>query len=220
MNTDRTDPGDEGTTRDQRIAWEEQYESPHPVWRGPGEVEPGLPADGHVLELGCGNGKTLAALGPRHGLIVGVDFSRNALRTCGRLEGSMAELRLVQADMLDLPFPDGLFDLVLCYHVLDHALAAERGRAAREIVRVTRPAGAISFRGFAAEDLRAQKGSEVEPRTYARGRGLIYHYFDGPEVGVLFPGTRLAALEKRSKARRFRGRSVERVEIGALFIRA
>jgi SAM-dependent methyltransferase len=219
MTIDRFDPPDPRGKRDQRGAWEAEYAQPHPLWRGPGELEAGLPGGGALLELGCGNGKTLAALGPLHPLVVAVDFSRNALLACARLEGKMPQLRLVQADMTELPFPDDLFDLVLCYHVLDHALEAERRTAAREVVRVTRSGGTISFRGFAVEDLRSRKGAEVEPRTYARGRGLIYHYFDEREVEGLFPGASPTAVERRTRAKTFHGKQVERVEIAASYLK-
>ena len=220
MSGDDPDPHYFRATKDQRRAWEAEYASPHPVWRGPGDLEAGLPEGGTLLEVGCGNGKTLAPLAARYRLVAGIDFSRNALRSCAHLEAAMPELRLVQADMTELPFPEGLFNLVLCYHVLDHVLEAARRSAAREIVRMTRPAGTISFRGFAAEDLRSRKGVEVEARTYARGRGLLYHYFDEAEVEGLFPGTRPMAVERRSRAKRFQGKQVERVEWAASYLKA
>jgi len=202
-----------------RASWEAEYAGPHPVWRGPGELEPGLPEAGLVLELGCGNGKTLSALAARERTIVGLDFSRNAVAACRRFQNEMPDLMLVQADMADLPFNDDCFDLVLCYHVLDHARAQLRRSAAHEIVRVTKPEGTISFRGFSTIDLRFGKGVEVEPRTFSRGKGLIYHYFEEDEVKGLFIGTELRAFERRSRPKRFHGERVERAEIAAAFVK-
>ena len=42
-------------------------------------------------------------------------------------------------DVMDLALEDASFDLVLCAHVLD--IVADRGRAVRELHRVTRPGG-------------------------------------------------------------------------------
>jgi SAM-dependent methyltransferase len=45
----------------------------------------------------------------------------------------------VQADVRDLPFRDGMFDLILCVHVLEHVL--DDRAALRELFRVLRPGG-------------------------------------------------------------------------------
>lgn len=45
----------------------------------------------------------------------------------------------VQADLTLLPFPNGTFDLVICYHVLEHVI--EDQKAMREMARVMNPAG-------------------------------------------------------------------------------
>jgi SAM-dependent methyltransferase len=45
----------------------------------------------------------------------------------------------VQADIMDLPFPDGRFDLVVCSHVLEHV--HDDAKALREIYRVLKPEG-------------------------------------------------------------------------------
>ncbi len=45
----------------------------------------------------------------------------------------------VQADLTDLPFPDGHFDVVLSSHVLEHV--RDDGAAIAEIARVLRPGG-------------------------------------------------------------------------------
>jgi SAM-dependent methyltransferase len=45
----------------------------------------------------------------------------------------------VKADITDLPFPTGSFDVILCSHVLEHVL--DDRRAMRELYRVLRPGG-------------------------------------------------------------------------------
>lgn len=45
----------------------------------------------------------------------------------------------VQLDVMEMPFPDGSFDVVLCNHVLEHV--ADDRAAMREIHRVLRPGG-------------------------------------------------------------------------------
>lgn len=211
--------GSNPSFRDQRASWDEEYGKGHPVWRGPGEPGASLPDKGLALELGCGNGKTLAALSAREGGVVGLDFSRNAMALCRPLELRSERVMLVLGDIARLPFRDEAFSLVLAYHVLDHQLAAGRAAAIGEIERVLRPGGMVRFRGFSVKDLRFAKGREVEPRTYARGRGLAYHYFDEREVGTLFPGLRLASIETSVREKLYHGQHVERAEINASFLK-
>jgi SAM-dependent methyltransferase len=85
-----------------------------------------------VVELGCGNGRYLAAIPG----CIGVDLSM------GMLDAARARVPgrpLVQGDAQAIPFADGSLDTVLApmmlYHVPDRALAA------REMRRVLRPGG-------------------------------------------------------------------------------
>jgi SAM-dependent methyltransferase len=49
------------------------------------------------------------------------------------------ERAMVKADITDLPFPDGSFDVILCSHVLEHVV--DDRKAMRELHRVLRPGG-------------------------------------------------------------------------------
>jgi SAM-dependent methyltransferase len=96
----------------------------------------GLPADARILDAGCGSGRNMVELA-RHGEITGIELSPTSVRlararNCGEvLEGSV----------LDLPFPEGAFDLVVSLDVIEH-LQDDAG-ALRELRRVTRPGGAL-----------------------------------------------------------------------------
>jgi ubiquinone/menaquinone biosynthesis C-methylase UbiE len=87
-----------------------------------------------LLVVGCGSGLEAAILAK--GLnthVVGVDVDTNFdVRA-----SALADLR--QADARALPFPDGSFDVVYCYHALEHI--PEPVRAIREIARVLRSGG-------------------------------------------------------------------------------
>ena len=95
---------------------------------------------GRLLEVGSGEGGNLFHLGPRHDLTVGVDLSlsKAALATT-----SIPWARFVCADALRLPFPDGLFDRVLCRDVLHHLETDRRRDAVAELYRVCRPDGEV-----------------------------------------------------------------------------
>lgn len=95
-------------------------------------VEPLAPNS--VLDAGCGEGETLARLDslPRRGTVA-VDLSERAVRHVrGRI--SWADVSVANVD--ELPFGDGSFDLVLCLEVLEHL--AEPEAALEELARVSR----------------------------------------------------------------------------------
>lgn len=92
-----------------------------------------------VLDLGSGTGTVTEELAARtQGQVIGVDLDPGMVAYAQKREGR-AEYRL--GDAHDLAFRDGWFDVVACHFVLmwcHHPL-----RAAREMVRVTRPGGAV-----------------------------------------------------------------------------
>jgi ubiquinone/menaquinone biosynthesis C-methylase UbiE len=98
--------------------------------------------DALALDIGCGPGLQAVRLA-RHGLrVCAADFSPAALGQAERTveaAGLADRVEVVQADLLDLPFPDGRFDLVLCWGVLMHIPDVERAIA--ELCRVVAPGG-------------------------------------------------------------------------------
>jgi SAM-dependent methyltransferase len=97
-----------------------------------------------LLDAGCGGGEDVAALArlvAPDGRVVGVDVSEAALERAGAATAGLAGVELRRADVAALPFPDATFDGVRVDRTLHHV---ERPEAAvAELVRVTRPGGAI-----------------------------------------------------------------------------
>jgi ubiquinone/menaquinone biosynthesis C-methylase UbiE len=177
---------------------------------------PPLPEGARILELGCGDGRTLAALGTLPCTLVGLDRARAALALCRPPAGQPA-FRLVWGDARCLPFPDQSFDAVLLLHVLGHGLADDRERMAAEAVRVTAAGGRLHLRVFSHADLRAETGVEIEERSRLRRTGVLTHYFTEDEVVALFPSCRALRLETVRWHLRVRGAALLRAEIEADF---
>jgi ubiquinone/menaquinone biosynthesis C-methylase UbiE len=99
-----------------------------------------------VLEIGCGTGNLLTALGRRLPGVeaLGIDPDPGALRIARR-KAARAKLpvRYERAFAGELPIPDGSFDCVLSSFMLHHLDDDERGRALREVRRVLRPGGRL-----------------------------------------------------------------------------
>lgn len=69
----------------------------------------------NALSVGCGTGEEAAALATTLGLsVTGVDMAAEFSEQAGRYA------KLVRGDATALDFPDASFDLVYCYHVLEH----------------------------------------------------------------------------------------------------
>ncbi|NDY57632.1 methyltransferase domain-containing protein [Desulfovibrio sulfodismutans] len=104
----------------------------------------GLRPGDRVLEVGCGLGLDLAALGadvgPR-GLAVGLDMSRIMLERTRQAAPPRACLAFAAGDALALPFADAVFHACRVDRTLQHV--ADPFQALAEMARVTRPGGRV-----------------------------------------------------------------------------
>lgn len=110
-----------------------------------------LPADGPVIDVGCGTGSLAAALASSGGgrSVVGVDVAAPYIAFARQRAASPA-LRFEVGDACALSYADGTFAAALAQLVLN--FVPDAARAAREMRRVTRPGGVVTacvwdFRG-------------------------------------------------------------------------
>lgn len=196
-------------------AWERDYRLRGERWGGAVRDLPAPGKDGRVLELGCGNGKTLAALAADQRNLVGIDLAPAAIALACRSIPS--PISLLVADAGALPFKDGSYDLVCAVHVLGHLKRQDRVRAAAESSRVLGGDGRLFFRGFSTKDMRCGKGVEEERSSYRRGDGILTHYFTEGEVAALFAMLDPVCVRTRTWTVRIRGTAYLRAEIEGLF---
>lgn len=95
-----------------------------------------------VLDLGIGTGASLSYY-PSRGRIIGIDLSSGMLREARKkiAERGLEHVTLVQANALELPFPDNAFDHVFISHVISvvsdpYRLIAEAQRVAKPDARI------------------------------------------------------------------------------------
>ncbi|MER7667238.1 class I SAM-dependent methyltransferase [Kitasatospora sp. NPDC096128] len=121
-----------------------------------------------VLDCACGIGTQaigLAALGHR---VTGTDLSPvSAARAVAEAAARGLRLPTAAADMRELPFPDGRFDVVVCAdNALPHLLMAEDVRAALgEMRRVLRPGGLMLLSTRPYDELRRDRPASTPPQT-------------------------------------------------------
>lgn len=196
-------------------AWDKDYRNRGRLWGSAVKNLPTLPAASAVLELGCGDGKTLAGM-PGDWRIAAVDISREALRLC---RASPTVAGLVQADATLLPFRENSFDAVFAFHVTGHLRLPARCALAREAARVLSVGGKLFFREFGAEDMRAGQGEEVESGTFRRGEGMLTHYFTEAEALQLFCDFKVQSIRTHRWKMRVKGKELPRAEIEAVFLK-
>ena len=104
-----------------------------------------LRAGTRVLDAGCGNGRHLCESFRTPGVdVAGVDLKWDDLSKARGFLSLMAGDRegrwlVAQADITNLPFSDGSFDVVICSEVLEHI--EDNQTAVAELVRVLKPGG-------------------------------------------------------------------------------
>lgn len=86
-----------------------------------------------LLDVGCGEGFVLAALGEHAQGAQAVDLSEAAVAAC---QAANPHVTAQVASALDLPFDDDAFDVVICLEVLEHL--EDPAAAVRELSRVSR----------------------------------------------------------------------------------
>jgi ubiquinone/menaquinone biosynthesis C-methylase UbiE len=93
-----------------------------------------------VLDAGCGTGAVMQYLKP-YGRVTGFDYSTEALR----FSRQRGHVRLTQASVMQLPFADREFDLIVSFDVISEA-GVDDVAALGEFTRVLKPGGHLLVR--------------------------------------------------------------------------
>lgn len=170
---------------DQVQKWDDLYRTQKRAWRGVTRLEGvPFPEGSSVLELGCGNGKTLMALKEMGFKVTGMDFSEEAIAASRSLLGEDTDLKC--ASVLDIPYDEESFDGVVMFHVLEHITPEEEKTAVSEIYRVLKPNGKLMLKSFSPGDMRSEKGQRIDSSSVIRGNGILYRYRSEDEIKNLF----------------------------------
>lgn len=185
-------------------AWKSEYKSS--IWKGHYSLGPlGTGCKGRLLDAGCGTGKYAIPLRMRGFKVTGVDVSPGALKMAAKASKCRElDIDFLAADICHLPFQDASFDVIWCYGVLQHLLQAEREQTISEFGRLLSGEGMLFLEVMGKEDMR-YGGCVVEPDTFNRKKGIIYHYFDKNELKGLLGGFS-CRIEDSKKEKRFNGR--------------
>jgi ubiquinone/menaquinone biosynthesis C-methylase UbiE len=109
-----------------------------------------LRSNERVLDVAAGNGNASLAAARRYADVTATDYVPELLeQTSRRAAADGLPLRTQVADVENLPFSDGEFDVVLS--TFGVMFAPDQARAAAEMLRVTRPGGRIGLANWTPE---------------------------------------------------------------------
>jgi len=147
-----------------------------------------------VLDVGCGIGNTLFALGANgFGNIVGFDVERQLVEYA---KNSVPAAHVVVASAEEIPFRDGAFDCVICYDLLEHVLKPET--VVENISRVLKQNGILYLsvaNGYSINDVLFRLGGRI-----IRGRSSHVQKFRRRDVETLLRNKSFE-IEKIAKIR-------------------
>jgi len=110
----------------------------------------GLSDTNTLLEVGCGNGVAAVFLSQKYGCnVVGIDSSERMIALAAKqaeAERLAYNVKFLVADAVNLPFPDSMFDTIICEAVF--STLVDKERAAKEFRRVLRSGGKLLILDF------------------------------------------------------------------------
>jgi ubiquinone/menaquinone biosynthesis C-methylase UbiE len=154
-----------------------------------------------ILDLGCGTGRHTIYLAQAGFQVWGVDSSDSALDITAKKasELELGNIELENQDMLQLSFPDGDFDGVLCIWTTGHGTIADLEQSVAEMHRVVRPGGLVIADFCSVEDETFGLGKVLEENTFIGGRpgeeNIPHHYSTAEEIESLFRRFSTAIIE-------------------------
>ncbi|MBT4165698.1 class I SAM-dependent methyltransferase [archaeon] len=103
----------------------------------------------NVLDLGCGDGRSLKQLSQKTKNLVGVDHDKKIVKKANR---DLPNIKIIYSEGTSLPFDDGYFDNVLCLGTFTN-LGDERIKVLSEMKRVLDRNGSIIITAYSEDAL-------------------------------------------------------------------
>jgi ubiquinone/menaquinone biosynthesis C-methylase UbiE len=94
-----------------------------------------------LIDAGCGRGDFAIEIAQRYpnlNQIYGSDFSKETISIARQETGPSERVIFCEADLLNMPFQDGQFDITLCINVLHHIHINDLANVIKELTRITK----------------------------------------------------------------------------------
>lgn len=100
------------------------------------DIEIPYVSNGHLLDIGCGNGRFLHGMQQLGWTVKGVEFNASAVKTCRK-----SQLDVHHGDLFSAEFPDASFDAINLSHVIEHV--PDPKALFIEMARILKPGGLL-----------------------------------------------------------------------------
>ena len=142
-----------------------------------------------LLDVGCGTGLTTMPVCKPGRLVVAADYSFASLQQLRRKPGAPPT---IQADICNLPFRSGTFDVVMCANTLQHLKPDVQVLAIEELRRLVEPGGAMVLTVHHYSSTKQRANWIKEGRPGQPGVDYIFR-FDTADLERLHAGRRTVA---------------------------
>lgn len=143
-----------------------------------------FPAEGRILDAGCGQGQDSRFFAGKGYEVVGIDFAPEGIqKAVEKTPDELSEkVQFLQADLTELlPFKDKEFDVVHS-HLAAHYFSSEQTKVLiKELARVLKPGGVLTLLLNSVHDSEYGKGEKIED-DYFLVDGIKKRYFSADSL--------------------------------------
>jgi ubiquinone/menaquinone biosynthesis C-methylase UbiE len=119
------------------------------------------------LEVGCGNGSVCKYIAGKYPWsVTGIDVDPKQIQIAREISRDVRNIRFVEADATNIPFPDNDFDIVLSFGTTHHI--PDWSRALAEMRRVLKPEGYFIYYDLIYPEVLARLG-----RSFKHSYGIV-----------------------------------------------
>jgi len=105
-------------------------------------LEDNIPKKSFVLDAGCGWGRHLSLISDKISRGIGIDLDKKRISESKQFLKDKKNIETLHADIYDIPFPEGYFDIVICMNNTFGNLNKHR-LALKEMIRVLKTKGKL-----------------------------------------------------------------------------
>ncbi len=157
-----------------------------------------------VLEVGCGDGRSLKEISDITLNLTGVDHDETAIENAKINLRSIPEAKIILAEAKKLPFEDNSFDVVLCMSTFAN-FASEKQAILSEMKRVLKKKGLIFISVYSEdalkERLKAYKQADLQIKEVKTNGTVIFDDFGIDGISEQFSKGELESIFKTAKLR-------------------
>ncbi len=108
--------------------------------------------DAKVLEVGCGDGRSISDIATRTKNVTGIDYDLTAVSKASQRFSSEKTIKIIKADATNLPFENETYDFVICMVTFVN-FDDKKQVALSEMKRVLKKGGKIIISAFSEDAL-------------------------------------------------------------------